>query len=145
MKADRYAPVRATTKAPSGIAASTKLPPAGCRAGRTTLLVGGPGSGKTIFALQFLVHGAQALQGAGNLRRLRRILDAHRGQCRELRLGSGTVAAQKKLYFMDAQPTPDRSSPEHSTWRDARARWKHRRRPWGRAGSCSMPWMSYWR
>ncbi len=27
--------------------------------GRTTLLVGGPGSGKTIFSLQFLAHGSQ--------------------------------------------------------------------------------------
>jgi len=33
--------------------------------GRTTLLVGGPGSGKTILALQFLVHGAQECNEPG--------------------------------------------------------------------------------
>jgi circadian clock protein KaiC len=33
--------------------------------GRTTLLLGGPGSGKTIFALQFLVHGARYCKEPG--------------------------------------------------------------------------------
>lgn len=36
-----------------------KSPAGGLPRGRTTLLVGGPGSGKTIFALQCLVHGAR--------------------------------------------------------------------------------------
>ncbi|MEJ1963719.1 MAG: ATPase domain-containing protein [Gammaproteobacteria bacterium] len=61
---------------------------------RTTLLSGGPGSGKTLFALQFLVHGAAGVPRAGNLRRLRGDADAHRRQCGELRLETGAAPAQ---------------------------------------------------
>ena len=43
-----------------GSKVSTKSPMAACRVVRTTLLEGGPGSGKTIMALQSLVHGARA-------------------------------------------------------------------------------------
>ena len=46
-------------KAPSGIAGLDEITGGGLPHGRTTLLVGGPGSGKTIFALQFLAHGAR--------------------------------------------------------------------------------------
>jgi circadian clock protein KaiC len=46
-------------KAPTGIAGFDEITGGGLPRGRTTLLIGGPGSGKTIFALQFLVHGAQ--------------------------------------------------------------------------------------
>ena len=37
----------------------------GLPSGRTTLLLGGPGSGKTIFSLQFLVQGASACKEPG--------------------------------------------------------------------------------
>jgi len=47
------------TKAPTGIAGLDEITGGGLPRGRTTLLVGGSGSGKTILALQFLVNGAQ--------------------------------------------------------------------------------------
>ena len=50
---------RVPTKVPTGITGFDDITGGGLPCGRTTLLVGGPGSGKTIFALQFLVHGAQ--------------------------------------------------------------------------------------
>src|SRR4029078_4916538 len=50
--------VQAPTKAASGITGFDEIPGGGLPRGRTTLLIGGPGSGKTILALQFLVHGA---------------------------------------------------------------------------------------
>jgi hypothetical protein len=46
-------------KAPTGIAGFDEITGGGLPRGRATLLVGGPGSGKTILALQFLVHGVQ--------------------------------------------------------------------------------------
>ena len=50
---------RASTlrKTPTGVAGFDEITSGGLPTGRTTLLVGGPGSGKTIFSLQYLVHG----------------------------------------------------------------------------------------
>lgn len=50
-------PKNPLTKVPSGIMAFDEITGGGLPCGRTTLLVGGPGSGKTIFALQFLLNG----------------------------------------------------------------------------------------
>jgi circadian clock protein KaiC len=47
-------------KAVTGIAGFDEITGGGLPAGRTTLVTGGPGSGKTIFALQTLVSGAAA-------------------------------------------------------------------------------------
>jgi KaiC/GvpD/RAD55 family RecA-like ATPase len=58
-------------KAPTGITGLGEVTGGGLPRGRTTLLVVGAGSGKTILALQFLVHGAQHLQGRTRMRTLR--------------------------------------------------------------------------
>jgi circadian clock protein KaiC len=55
----------ASKKAPSGIAGFDELRGGGLPHGRSTLLAGGAGSGKTIFALQFLVHGARDFKEPG--------------------------------------------------------------------------------
>jgi circadian clock protein KaiC len=49
----------ALRKAPSGITGFDEITGGGLPRGRTTLLLGGPGSGKTIFALQYLINGAR--------------------------------------------------------------------------------------
>ena len=74
--------------------------------GRTTLLVGGPGSGKTLFALQFLAHGAQHCNEPGIFvafeetpTRIVANAESFGWKLTELR--------RKKLYFLDAQPGPD--------------------------------------
>jgi len=46
-------------KVPSGIAGFDQITGGGLPAGRSTLVCGAPGSGKTIFAVEFLVRGAQ--------------------------------------------------------------------------------------
>jgi circadian clock protein KaiC len=51
--------VKGPTKAQTGIAGLDEMTDGGLPRGRTTLLVGGPGSGKTILALQFLARGAR--------------------------------------------------------------------------------------
>ena len=52
-------------KAPTGIAGFDEITRGGLPRARTTLLVGGPGSGKTIIALQFLTHGARDCKEPG--------------------------------------------------------------------------------
>src|SRR4026208_2079417 len=52
-------PIKGPTKAPTGIEGFDDTTHGGLPSGRTTLLIGGPGSGKTLFALPFLVHGAR--------------------------------------------------------------------------------------
>ena len=53
------------TKAPTGIVGFDEITGAGLPRSRTALVLGGPGSGKTVFALQFLVHGAQRCKESG--------------------------------------------------------------------------------
>lgn len=48
----------AVQKTPSGIAGFDQITDGGLPKGRATLVCGGPGSGKTIFAVEFLVRGA---------------------------------------------------------------------------------------
>src|SRR5208337_3663038 len=45
-------------KAPTGIQGLDEITCGGLPRGRTTLVYGGPGCGKTLLALEFLVHGA---------------------------------------------------------------------------------------
>ena len=72
MKSVPSALAKVSTKASTGILGFDEITGGGVPRGRTTLLVGGPGSGKTIFALQFLVHGARAfVQPGGAGRSLR--------------------------------------------------------------------------
>jgi circadian clock protein KaiC len=65
MKPVRSPRVKVPTKAPTGITGFDAITGAGLPRGRTTLLVGGPGSGKTLLALQFLVHGAHDCREPG--------------------------------------------------------------------------------
>src|SRR6476646_9531426 len=45
-------------KVPTGVDGFDEITGGGLPRGRPTLVCGGPGCGKTLFALQFLVHGA---------------------------------------------------------------------------------------
>ena len=93
-------------KAPSGIAGLDEITGGGLPRGRTTLLLGGSGSGKTILALQFLVHGAQQCGEPGIFvafeetpARIVANAESFGWNLPELQ--------QESLYFMDAQPPPD--------------------------------------
>jgi circadian clock protein KaiC len=96
----------APTKAPTGIAGFDETSAGGLPHGRTTLLVGGPGSGKTIFALQFLVHGAQRCKEPGIFVAFEetsaRLIANAEGFDWDL-----TRLRRKKLFFLDAQPSPE--------------------------------------
>ena len=55
----------AGTKLATGIEGFDDITGGGLPRGRTTLVMGGPGCGKTVFALQALVHGAHRAKEAG--------------------------------------------------------------------------------
>jgi circadian clock protein KaiC len=52
-------------KAPTGIAGFDDVTNGGLPVGRASLIVGGPGSGKTLFSMQFLVNGAMMFNEPG--------------------------------------------------------------------------------
>jgi circadian clock protein KaiC len=93
-------------KAPTGIAGIDDITGGGLPRGRTTLLQGGPGSGKTVFALEFLVHGARHNKEPGifvafeeTSKRILANANSFGWNLSELKRG--------KLSFVDAQPAPD--------------------------------------
>ena len=106
MKFIRFPVAKTPAKVPTGVAGFDEITGGGLPRGRTTLLVGGPGSGKTILSLQFLVHGAEHCKEPGIFVAFEesstRIVENAEGfgwKLPELR--------RKKIYFMDAQPKPD--------------------------------------
>ncbi len=106
MKAAKPSVVKAISKANTGIEGFDKMIGGGLPRGRTTLLVGGPGSGKTIFGLQFLVHGAVACKEPGIFVAFEeapeRIVANAQG------LGWPLEALQaKQLFFLNGQLQPD--------------------------------------
>jgi circadian clock protein KaiC len=106
MKCSRAIRRGTASKALTGIVGFDEITGGGLPHGRTTLLAGGPGSGKTIFALQFLVHGARACEEPGIFvafeetpKRLVTNFETFGWRLAELR--------KKKIFFLDAHPTPD--------------------------------------
>src|ERR1700723_1591756 len=106
MYSNRHPVAGTLRKAPTGIAGFDEITGGGLPRGRTTLLAGAPGSGKTIFALQFLVHGARCCKEPGifvafeeNPKRIVANFET---------FGWKLAGLQKqKLFFLDAHPTPD--------------------------------------
>jgi circadian clock protein KaiC len=106
MKSQRSTAAAASRKAATGIAGFDEISGGGLPRGRTTLLVGGPGSGKTIFSLQFLVNGARLYGERGifvafeeTSKRIVANAQSFDWHLKEL--------LPKKLLFVDAQPKPD--------------------------------------
>ena len=94
------------TKATTGIAGFDEITRGGLPRGRTTLLAGDPGSGKTLFALRFLAHGVEEFNEPGifvafeeTASRIVSNADGFGWNLAEM--------AGNKLFFLDAQPTPD--------------------------------------
>ena len=56
--AKRNKPIKFLPKSPTGIPGMDEITGGGLPKGRTTLVAGGPGCGKTLFATEFLVNGA---------------------------------------------------------------------------------------
>jgi circadian clock protein KaiC len=97
---------RQRAKATTGIQGFDQSTHGGLPRGRTSLIVGGPGTAKTIFALQTLVHGARALGEPA-------ILVAFEENSRQIvanaaSFGWDLPALEKdNLFFLDAQLSLD--------------------------------------
>src|ERR1051325_3020929 len=93
-------------KTSSGIEGFDEITAGGLPRGRTTLLMGGPGCGKTVFALQALVSGAIRHDAPG----IFVALEAHadRVQANAESFGWDIGELQKKhLHFLNAHLSPD--------------------------------------
>jgi circadian clock protein KaiC len=106
MKSVQHSNGTAPGKALTGIIGFDEITGGGVPRGRTTLLVGGPGSGKTIFAMQFLVYGARHCKEPG-------IFVAFEEAPKRIvanfeTFGWKLALLQKQgLFILDARPTTD--------------------------------------
>ena len=107
MKSTRTPTVELPTKAPTGIAGFDEITRGGLPLGRTTLLVGGPGSGKTVFALQFLEHGAQVCKEPGIFVAFEEASKRIVANAESFGWNLARLQRQKVLFLLDAQPMPD--------------------------------------
>lgn len=101
------APPKALLKAPTGINGFDQLTGGGLPHGRTTVLVGGPGSGKTIFGLQFLVHGAANGREPGIFVAFEETAQRIAANARSFGWKLDELLDGGKLFLMDVQPSPD--------------------------------------
>lgn len=92
-------------KATTGVEGFDEITCGGIPRGRTTVLIGTPGSGKTVFALQTLVNGARTWGEPG-------IFVAFEEQSRHMRRNAATFGwdlqslEQKSLFLLDARKYP---------------------------------------
>src|ERR1700724_555741 len=93
-------------KTPTGIEGFDLITGGGLPLNRTTLLLGGPGSGKTVFALQTLVNGARQFGEPG-------IFVAFEENSRHILANAASFGwnlpelEKKQLLFVDAKMRPD--------------------------------------
>jgi circadian clock protein KaiC len=102
----KKAQVKNLLKARTGIEGFDEITNGGLPRGRTTLIEGGPGSGKTIMGLQSLVNGAHLEGEPGIFVAFEE--SSERIMANAEKFGWDLAALQKKkLFFLNAQPTPD--------------------------------------
>jgi circadian clock protein KaiC len=106
LKAPQPIPVRLPNKAPSGIAGLDEITGGGLPRGRTTLLLGGSGSGKTILALQFLVNGTRR-DDPGIFVAFEEAPARILANAETFGWNLDELQQQNELYFLDAQPAAD--------------------------------------
>src|SRR5687767_4429888 len=92
------------SKAPTGIGGFDDITGGGLPSHRTTLLVGGPGSGKTIFSLQFLVQGARRCKEPGIFVAFEEASSRVIENAASFGWNLPHLLLRKKLFFLDAQP-----------------------------------------
>jgi circadian clock protein KaiC len=103
MKNTRAVETTLPAKVATGIAGFDDITNGGLPRGRTTLLVGGPGSGKTIFGLQFLAHGALASEEPGIFVAFEETSTRILSNAQDFGWKLGDLVPEK-LFFLDAQP-----------------------------------------
>jgi circadian clock protein KaiC len=106
-KAARSSLVRSSAKAATGIPGLDEITRGGLPRGRTTLLGGGPGSGKTILALQFLVHGARECREPGVFVAFEEGSERIMSNAETFGWSLTELQRRKALSFIDARPSGD--------------------------------------
>src|SRR5437764_2686000 len=92
-------------KRPTGIPGFDSITGGGLPAGRTSLVLGAPGAGKTVFALECLVNGARFNREPG-------IFVAFEENTRQILANAATFGwdlpalERDKLFFLDARLSP---------------------------------------
>ncbi|MDF3019681.1 MAG: putative circadian clock protein KaiC [Steroidobacteraceae bacterium] len=86
-------------KAPTGIPGLDEITHGGLPAGRPTLLAGGPGSGKTLLGVSFLVEGAQRFNEPGVLLTFEEKVDELATDVRSLGYDLHKLCEEKKLLI----------------------------------------------
>src|SRR5690349_9043276 len=86
-------------KAPTGIAGLDEITLGGLPAGRPTLVSGGPGSGKTLLGVSFLVNGAQSFSEPGVLLTFEENAEDLASDVRSLGYDLQKLVEQKKLLI----------------------------------------------
>jgi circadian clock protein KaiC len=107
LMSSRKSPAQNQSKARTGIEGFDEITGGGLPRGRTTLLSGGPGSGKTIFALQFLVRGAGDSDEPGIFVAFEETVDRLVTNAQSFGWELAQLERKNKLCLIDAQPTPD--------------------------------------
>ena len=107
----------AVTKAPTGIQGFDEITGGGLPYGRTTLVMGGPGCGKTVFALQALVNGAHEIEGSRHVCRLRGEHASDHCQCVHVRLGSAGTRKEEAVFPGCAAGSRSGQSRRLRSWR----------------------------
>ncbi len=84
-------------KTPTGVPGLDEITLGGLPAGRTTLVCGGPGSGKTVLAIEFLVHGIRNYGEPGVLMTFEETADELRQNVSSIGFDLKRLERQKKL------------------------------------------------
>ena len=101
----QYMQQSAISKVLTGIQGFDEITGGGLPAARTSLFLGGPGCGKTVFALQTLVNGVHRFKEAG-------MFIAFEESTRQIVVNASTFGwdlpalEKKKLFFLDARLSP---------------------------------------
>jgi circadian clock protein KaiC len=105
--ATRPAPVQPVPKSPTGIQGLDEITGGGLPRGRPTLVCGGPGCGKTILSMEFLINGAREFDEPGVFLSFEESLDDLAVNFASLGLDPRPLAARKKLAldYVRIEPT----------------------------------------
>jgi circadian clock protein KaiC len=95
--ATRAAPVQPVPKSPTGIQGLDEITGGGLPRGRPTLICGGPGCGKTILSMEFLINGARQFDEPGVFLSFEESIEDLALNFASLGLDPRPLAARKKL------------------------------------------------
>jgi len=106
LKPLKSVPITPLAKVPTGITGFDEITYGGLPLGRTTLVRGGPGGGKTVFALQSLINNARDRREPGILVAFEENADHIVANAATLGWDIPALAA-KRLFFLDASLSPE--------------------------------------